>query len=203
LPPTREQRDKFPLCAAKKKPSRGGGTCRLFAGQGTDHPGVGRCKWHGGATKNHKSHAVAVEAKRRMVKLGVPIEEVTAPAALMGLLRATCGHVGWLHAQVGEVQDLSDHEAQVLVRLYDNERDRLVRISEACIRAGVAEAEVRVMQAQVAVLGQALKKACGKAGLSVEQQRRLGAALRDELGKSEARGASNGRDDAGSIFVTA
>jgi hypothetical protein len=203
LPPTREQRDKFPLCSAKKKASRGGGTCRLFAGQGTDHPGVGLCRWHGGNSPNGKKHAATIEAKRAMVKLGVPIEEVTAPAALMGLLRATSGHVAWLHAQVGDIEDLSDHEAQVVVRLYDTERDRLVRIGEACIRAGVAEAEVRVMEAQVGVLGQALKKACGKAGFSADQQRRLGAALRDELAKSESHGARNGRDDAGSIFVTA
>lgn len=37
-----------PYCGAKKKAARGGGPCRQTAGAGTNHPGVGRCKWHGG-----------------------------------------------------------------------------------------------------------------------------------------------------------
>lgn len=36
-----------PKCGAKK---RGGGTCTQVAGWGTDHPGQGRCKLHGGKT---------------------------------------------------------------------------------------------------------------------------------------------------------
>jgi len=35
------------ICGAK---TRSGGRCQLPAGWGTDHPGVGRCKLHGGAT---------------------------------------------------------------------------------------------------------------------------------------------------------
>lgn len=30
--------------------TRTGGTCQQVAGMGTDHPGVGRCKYHGGCT---------------------------------------------------------------------------------------------------------------------------------------------------------
>lgn len=192
---TPEQRDRHELCGARKK---SGGTCRLFAGQGTDHPGYGRCRLHGGNTPNGKKNAVALEAKRSMVKMGIPVEDVTAPAALMGLLRATTGHTAWLHAQIGELTDLSDHEAQVLMKLYDTERDRLARIAEACIRAGVAEAHVRVMTAQIEVLGSALQRAAHKAGLSPQQQRALGTALRDELAKQEDKRSK--RVDAGAIF---
>jgi hypothetical protein len=199
LPTTPEQRDRHALCGAKK---RKGGKCRLYAGQRTDHPGVGHCYLHGGATPNGKKHAVTLEARRAMVKLGVPIEDITAPDALMGLLRATSGHVAWLHAQLADLDDLADHEAQIIVKLYDAERDRLVRIGEACIRAGVAEAQVRIMSGQIAVLGSALQRAAAKAGLSDAQRQRLGAALRDELSKSETR-ARKGRDDAGAIFVNA
>jgi hypothetical protein len=199
---TPEQRDKHALCGAKKKANRGGGTCRKFAGEGTDHPGIGRCAWHGGRSPTHKKHAIVVEAKRQMVKLGVPIEEITAPAALMGLLRATAGHVAWLHAEVGELRDLSDHEAQVIVRLYDQERDRLARIGEACVRAGVAEAQVRVMESQVAVLGEALQRAAHKAGLDHGQVRALGTALRDELSRVEAVDARSKRGKRnGAVFV--
>ena len=37
----------FPTCGAK---TRKGGVCKNKAGKGTDHPGEGRCKFHGGAT---------------------------------------------------------------------------------------------------------------------------------------------------------
>jgi hypothetical protein len=50
------------LCDAK---TRSGGTCRHQAGWGTDHPGTGRCKLHGGASngpgpgnKNAVKHGV-------------------------------------------------------------------------------------------------------------------------------------------------
>ena len=39
------------ICGAK---TRGGTPCKLRAGQGTDHFGTGRCKFHGGASKGAK-----------------------------------------------------------------------------------------------------------------------------------------------------
>lgn len=32
----------------------GSGYCKHEAGWGTDHPGIGRCKFHGGASPNHE-----------------------------------------------------------------------------------------------------------------------------------------------------
>jgi hypothetical protein len=69
VPLTSEERSTYPLCGAKKK---NGDACRAFSGQGTDHPGVGRCKFHGGSTRTHKQHAIVTEAKRRMVSFGEP-----------------------------------------------------------------------------------------------------------------------------------
>jgi hypothetical protein len=39
-----------PPCPAKKKTSQGGGPCNRYAGWGTDHPGQGPCRTHGGMT---------------------------------------------------------------------------------------------------------------------------------------------------------
>jgi hypothetical protein len=44
-PTTRADRAKLPTCGAK---TRSGKPCRKPAGHGTDHPGEGRCKLHGG-----------------------------------------------------------------------------------------------------------------------------------------------------------
>lgn len=48
------QRRKLPLCGARNRNREG--NCRRPAGWGTDHPGVGRCKLHGGCSLRGKDH---------------------------------------------------------------------------------------------------------------------------------------------------
>src|SRR5438105_5262035 len=55
-------------CGAKR---HGGGICGMTAGWGTSHPGIGRCKYHGGSMPTHVM-AAATEEHRRL--LGVPME---------------------------------------------------------------------------------------------------------------------------------
>ena len=175
---TPEQRDQHPLCGARKKD---GGPCRKFAGEGTDHFGVGRCKYHGGATRSHRRHAVELEAKRRMVKLGEPLADARPHAVLLALLRASAGHVEWLHSEVAELGDLGTHEAQVILRLYDEERDRLTRIAKSCSEAGVEEAQINFQQAQALTLVRAVRSAAEEIGLRRAQLNALGTALRKHL----------------------
>jgi len=177
---TSEQRDHLstPLCGAMTKR---GVRCRAFAGQGTPTPGVGVCKYHGGSTGAHRSHAVALDLKRRMVTYGQPIEDVTAPGALMGLLRASAGAVAWLQQEVAGLDSLGSHEAQVLVNLYDQERSMLVRVSEACVRAGIAEHLIRMETAQAEMTLRAIRDAAQDAGLNQTQVQALGIALRKRL----------------------
>ncbi len=53
-------------CGADKK---SGGTCRRPAGWGTDHPGVGKCKLHGGATpiKSGRYSKIKRESLRQLI----------------------------------------------------------------------------------------------------------------------------------------
>lgn len=182
MPHTPEQRSKQKLCGAKKK---NGQTCRAFAGQGTEHFGVGRCKWHGGNTPSHKQNAVAVEAKRRMVKLGMPLEMRPAEA-LLNLLYMSSGHVAWLAQEVAELPDLGSHEGRVMVELYDGERDRLRKVAEACVAAGAEEREVvfatRTGEVLAEAVGNALKAV---EGLTEKQRQRFAEVLRLELMRVE------------------
>lgn len=61
-----------PHCGATLK--RGDGTCGHQAGWGTDHPGHGNCKLHGGATPTGKKHAKQLrqEAWDRILTLTDP-----------------------------------------------------------------------------------------------------------------------------------
>jgi hypothetical protein len=174
------------MCGAKK---RNGETCRAYAGQGTDHPGTGACKFHGGSTPNHGKRAVKQELTRRMVTLGEPVEHVTAVGALLSELYASTGHVAWLRQEIATMtqEDLSTPEGIAIVGLYNTERDRKTRIAKLCTEAGVDEAAIRVAETQVTLLGNALARACDKAGLSNEVRQRLGSCLREELAATQAK----------------
>lgn len=183
---TPDQRDQVPLCGAKKK---NGELCRAFAGQGTNHSGSGKCKFHGGSTPNHGKRAVTQELKRQMITLGEPVEDVTAISALLSELYASTGHVAWLRQQIADMSTdaLGTVEGQAIINLYGNERDRKTKIAKMCTEAGVDEAAVRVAEAQVTLLGSALARAADTAGLSASMRQRLGAALRDELAAAQAK----------------
>jgi hypothetical protein len=183
---TPDQRDQVPLCGAKKK---NGELCRAFAGQGTNHSGSGKCKFHGGSTPNHDKRAVTQELKRRMITLGEPVEDITAVSALLSELYASTGHVAWLRQQIADMSTdaLGTVEGQAIINLYNGERDRKTKIAKLCTEAGVDEAAMRVAEAQVTLLGSALARAADTAGLSVSMRQRLGAALRDELAAAQAK----------------
>lgn len=61
-----------PHCGATLK--SGKGSCGHQAGWGTDHPGFGQCKLHGGATTNGKKHAKQLrqEAWDRILEMTDP-----------------------------------------------------------------------------------------------------------------------------------
>jgi hypothetical protein len=179
---TPEQRSEHALCGAMTKR---GVKCRAFAGQGTEHLGVGRCKYHGGATSSHRKHAVELEAQQRMVKLGQPIPDARPHQVLLGLLSASAGHCAWLQHEVAELDDLGTDEARVILRLHDTERDRCARIALACSQAGVEEAAIRFEEAKAVMLVGAITEAAKLIGLNRDQVRVFGLALRKVLNEDE------------------
>lgn len=184
---TPEQRDKHELCAATARST--GKPCRRYAGQGTDHLGVGKCALHGGRTESHNKAAITALAKQRQVRLGVPVEKIAPGEALMGLLRATAGAINWAHSEILELDDLGSTEAQVLLKIYDDERDRLVRISEVAMRSGASAEEVRLQASRGKMLTDIVTAACREAELSPTQRAALGTALRKIVSEHRALGA--------------
>ena len=158
------------LCGAK---TRSGGSCRRPAGWGTDHPGYGRCKLHGGATPSGRKAAQREQARQAVELYGLPVE--TDPhQALLDEVQRTAGHVEWLGQIVRGLEERQltrgvtktvEHadgtrvvEARAAVnvwlKLYQDERDRLVRVAKAAIDAGVAERQVRLAEAQAQRIAQ-------------------------------------------------
>ncbi len=174
---TPEERSTYALCGATKKDRT---ECRAFAGQGTDHPGVGACKYHGGATPSHKTHAAKVEAQREMATYGDQLE-IKPLQALKAVLGLTAGHVAWLKARIAVLDSLESPEGQSLMRLYGEERDRLTRVGKACLDSGMKQIELEASEQQTSMMGELLEAVLCELDLTPEQRKQVGPAIRKTL----------------------
>ncbi|HET7571780.1 MAG TPA: hypothetical protein VFJ77_03825 [Gaiellaceae bacterium] len=172
-----EQRSTYPLCGAK---TRSGGTCRMHAGSGTNHKGVGRCKLHGGSTPTHVASAIAYEARRRAIEFGeeLPVEPGDA---LLTMLRLSAGMVAWTRDELARMDDRRTFEAQVLTRMYADERDRTARIAKAALDAGVAERMVRLAESYGELLATLIGNILKDIRLTAEQSERAPEIVRRRL----------------------
>jgi hypothetical protein len=183
--------DDRPRCGARKR--QGGGTCTQAAGWGTDHPGVGACKLHGGAMPNHRIAAQREIAARAVVTYGLP-REVDPRDALLEEVHRTAGAVDWLRGQVealdtdavtwgiteersstGKDGDSTTQAAavNVWVQLYQQERKHLVDVCKAAISAGIEERRVRLAEQQGALLAGVIRGILGDLDLTPAQAARV------------------------------
>lgn len=169
---------KSPKCGQPRsgKGTSGVGVCGHPAGWGTEHPGEGPCKLHGGnnatylkqlATRRAKQNALQ-EIDHHMQVYGKPIMIGPHEALLMEVQR-TAGHVSWLYEKIQEVGSqhgvdeamqqwtLMGIKPSFWVDLYIEERKHLVNVSRAAISAGVAERQVALAEEQGKLLAMAIR----------------------------------------------
>lgn len=170
MPTTPEQRDRHALCGAKKKNRE---KCRLYAGQATNHPGVGRCKYHLGNSKNHQNHAARVEAQRRLIEFGLPVN-VEPTEALLGVLHLSAGHLAWVRAELAALENKTTFEGQVLLRCWNEERDRVARIAKAALDAGVAERQIVLVERYAEQFASLLRAVFDDPALALNRRQRAG-----------------------------
>lgn len=154
-------------------------TCTRPAGWGTAHPGIGKCKLHGGSTRNHAKFAEVEKAKRE-IELWGGRKDIHPAEALLELVQRKAAEVEYWRYRVAELpeEDLTygdtKHEAGidkgqpvdivtaeskphiVLVQLHKAEAD-LAAYSAASLKAGVDEAMVRVAQGHAVQLLQVIR----------------------------------------------
>jgi hypothetical protein len=180
-------------CGANKR--QGEGTCHRPAGWGTDHPGAGRCKLHGGSTPDHKKAAKVELARRAVDTYGLP-REVTPDVALLEEVHRTAGHVAWLAEVVAKIEhdDLvwgKTEEAEktatefsgvdttykavpnIWLTLYQQERKHLAAVAKAAIDAGIAERQVRIAEQQGQMLAKVINRVLDALALTGEQKARV------------------------------
>lgn len=115
-----------------------GTPCRRPAGWGTDHPGAGRCKWHGGATRSHRQSAALVLEERQandiLARLDHP-EPIEHP--VIELLELAARIKAWEEVLRGRLADLRNLEVtdsfgvereRARVVVYERALDRCLRV---------------------------------------------------------------------------
>jgi len=149
-------------CGAR---TRGGKNCRHEAGWGTDHPGWGRCKMHGGNTRNGRLFAARLEALAEMPAFGADVD-IEAIDALLFCIRREAGREAWLRLRL-QLLDPEGVEAIAdpaglcaeLHRLEAQSTERLARFSKMALDAGVAERRIRLVERQARALAHAFTTA--------------------------------------------
>lgn len=176
--------------------AEGNELCTRPAGWGTEHPGHGPCKLHGGNTTSQVKAATVAQAQAAVVTFGLP-REVDPRDALLEEVYRSAGAVDWLHQQVqaleaeqvvwGKSEEVekqagefpgvdTTHRAavNVWVELWQKERAHLVKVAKEAISCGIEERRVRLAEQQGAMLAGAIKAILGDLDLSSEQQARVG-----------------------------
>ena len=150
--------------------------CKRPPGWGTDHPGAGRCKFHGGAAPDYAKRAEKISADQLMRRYGLP-RNVDPHTALLEELARSAGHVEWLRAQVAELEHDGVRSAQtqmigpvggahdawpeyrpnVWIEMYNRERSHLAKVAKLCIDVGIEERRVRMAEQQGQLLAGVIK----------------------------------------------
>jgi hypothetical protein len=181
-----------PKCGGRRRGEGAGKLCTRPAGWGTDHPGSGRCKLHGGSTKSHTVAGQKALAEQAVKTFGLP-REIDPRDALLEEVHRTAGAVAWLHEQVqalraedvvwGKVEEVDKQasefagidtkhaaEVNVWVQLWQRERAHLVKVCKDAIASGLEERRVRLAEQQGAMLAGVIKAILGDLDLTPQQQ---------------------------------
>jgi hypothetical protein len=160
-------------CGANKR--QGEGTCRLRAGLGTDHKGYGRCKLHGGSTRNQRTavQAQVIEAKARTMfgqvfddtPVGNPLDVF---AELAGTVR------GWMRTMQALVEKLgtpgyaalTGEQVKAEVQLFERAMDRANTVLSTYAKLNIDDRLARISEAQSFMVMQAIESALAAAGVT-------------------------------------
>lgn len=158
--PTRMPFDPERMCGAGRRsddlhgPGHKGEPCRHWKGWGTAHRGNGPCKLHLGSTVHGRERAAKEGAAKALISLGVPIE-ANPQQALLEQVWEAFGNVAFLRTRVqalginpavaGRAGDARPH---IFVTMYNEERDRLAKMCQLAVGAGIAERAIAMAEQQ-------------------------------------------------------
>lgn len=181
-----------------------GGTCQQPKGFGTDHPGYGNCRYHGGRTQSGKIHAareraqeIAADQKQRfggmrvtnVVAEQVLLEEVARSAAMVRFLedkisqwpaefKTGTGLPRLVEEHYGaNTVTVSESERRAWLYEYRQERKHLVEVTKSAISAKLSERVVSMAETQGYLFAQMLRATFAEIHLTAEQARKVQAVM--------------------------
>lgn len=177
-------------CGAK---TRRGSPCDRDAGWGTSHPGVGRCRFHGGASPQAEMSGLVELARREATVMGRPLD-VDPHEAILECIRITAGEVQYASERIAELEDgdavgpvvstrplkleggaesshqrVEDHGPPALNIWIDARHkamDRLVTYSKVAIAAGIAERQITIAEGQAQQIADTMRRFAQALGFS-------------------------------------
>jgi hypothetical protein len=186
-----------------------GGPCARPAGFGTDHPGTGPCRRHGGGTARGIKRIASKELESL---LGEPVD-VDPSEALLFCVALASQEVKWIREQLAYVTEPThlapqgnlggpqkgmvgmQEEFDIWIQAQQYAVDRLARYSKMALDAGVAERMVNIAEKLADYITPLLQGVLGDLGLSGEQRKRAPEVVGRHLRLLEARaGGSIGGD---------
>lgn len=146
-------------------------------------PGATVCRWHGGGAVQVKTKAAERLAEQQAaaaaLRFAVPVD-TTPEQALLDEVKRAAGLVAFYQARVVEIDEAErgaliwgitkeklggDDEGQtseaapnVWLQLFNQERDRLVRVAAAAIKAGIEERRVKLAESQGEMVAMVLRR---------------------------------------------
>lgn len=170
---------------------RDGGVCGIPAGRGTEHPGIGRCKLHGGSTPTHAA-AAARQLLERDARAALERLDVQPVGDPLRALQALAGEVlAWKDVLAGYVAELralgyrggmAGEQIRAEVVLYERAMDRATAVLVAIARLNIDERLARVTEAQRLLVVRAVEAGLSAAGITgpaaIDAKRVVSRALR-------------------------
>jgi hypothetical protein len=154
-------------CGGPKR--QGSGTCTRPAGWGTPHPGIGRCKLHGGSTHSHVVAAGKVLAQREVTRLG-QLRDVDPHTVLLEEVQRSAAAVALLSERVEQIGDSVTDSDRGWMAWWERERRQSVVAAKAAIDAGVDVRRVELEQARVSMQASAVRAAMDAVGMGEEER---------------------------------
>jgi hypothetical protein len=163
-------------CGAKTRQEGSHEYCNLAAGWGTSHPGDGRCRLHGGSTKNQKLGAAKIKAEREVRKVLAELDVEPVDDPLTALMQLAGQVLAWQKATAALVNDLEHRiryegatgaeQLRAEVQIYERAMDRAEKVLSSIARLNIEERLAQISEAQADRVIAAIDAALAAAGLA-------------------------------------
>lgn len=166
-------------CGAKTRQEESAEFCGLPAGWGTPHPGIGRCRLHGGNTGGQKIKAAKIQADQEVRKVLAELDVAPVDDPLTALAQLAGQVVTWQKATAVLVNRLGDQvryegvaggeQLRAEVALYERAMDRANAVLSTIARLDIDGRLARIEETKAQLLMDAVQAGLAAIGVTGEQ----------------------------------